>query len=131
MGRVRLQDGRRPTIYGETKEEVRLAIQRIGTAEADGKPIVVTAERLKDLFELWIRESVSKKRLKTATSYESEARRNLLPLLGGKRLGLESSSSVTARLGQVRSAAALARCAPPASGAPPVAGVYPEKLQSG
>src|ERR687883_1589307 len=64
VGRVRLQDGRRPTIYGETKEEVRLAIQRLRAAEADGKPIVITAERLGDLFELWIQESVSKKRPK-------------------------------------------------------------------
>jgi integrase len=86
VGRVRLQDGRRPTIYGETKEEVRLAIQRIRAAEADGKPIIISAERLGDLFELWVRESVSKKRPKTAASYESEARRNLLPLLGRKRL---------------------------------------------
>jgi hypothetical protein len=45
VGRVRLQDGRRPTIYGETKEEVRLAIQQIRAAEANGKPIVITAER--------------------------------------------------------------------------------------
>jgi integrase len=86
VGRVRLQDGRRPTIYGETKEEVRLAIQRLRAAEADGKPIVITAERLGDLFELWIQESVSKKRPKTVASYESEARRNLLPVLGTKRV---------------------------------------------
>src|ERR1051326_477432 len=62
VGRVRLQDGRRPTIYGETKEEVRLAIQRLRAAEADGKPIVITADRVADLFEVWLRESVSKKR---------------------------------------------------------------------
>jgi len=86
VGRVRLQDGRRPTIYGETKEEVPLAIQRLRAAEADGKPIVITAERFGDVFELWIRESVSKKRPKTAASYESEARRNLLPVVGTKRL---------------------------------------------
>jgi integrase len=86
VGRVRLQDGRRPTIYGETKEEVRLAIQRLRAAEADGKPIVITADRLADLFEVWLRESVSKKRPKTAASYESEARRNLLPALGSKRV---------------------------------------------
>ena len=86
VGRVRLHDGRRPTIYGETKDEVRLEIQRIRAAEADGKPIVISAERLDELFEVWLRESVSKKRPKTAASYESEGRRNLLPLLGRKRL---------------------------------------------
>src|SRR5438876_4841597 len=86
VGRLRLQDGRRPTIYGETKEEVRLAIQRLRAAEADGKPIIITADRFGDLFEVWLRESVSKKRPKTAASYESEARRNLLPVLGTKRV---------------------------------------------
>ena len=86
VGRVRLQDGRRPTIYGETKEEVRLAIQRLRAAEADGKPIIITADRFGDLFEVWLRESVSKKRPKTAASYESEARRNLLPVFGTKRV---------------------------------------------
>jgi Phage integrase, N-terminal SAM-like domain len=86
VGRVRLDDGRRPTIYGETKDEVRLEIQRIRAAEADGKQLVITAERLEELFELWLKESVSKKRPKTAASYESEGRRNLLPLLGRKRL---------------------------------------------
>ena len=45
VGRVRLHDGRRPTIYGETKDEVRLEIQRIRAAEADGKPIVRSEER--------------------------------------------------------------------------------------
>ena len=86
VGRVRLDDGRRPTIYGETKDEVRLEIQRIRAAEADGKPFVITAERLEELFEVLLKESVSKKRPKTAASYESEGRRNLLPLLGRKRL---------------------------------------------
>jgi integrase len=86
VGRVRLRDGRRPTIYGETKDEVRLEIQRIRAAEADGKPIVITAQRLGDLFQLWLTDSVSKKRPKTAASYESEARRNLLPLLSKRKL---------------------------------------------
>jgi integrase len=75
-----------PPSTGKPGKRFRLAIQRIRAAEADGKPIIITAERLGDLFELWVRESVSKKRPKTAASYESEARRNLLPLLGRKRL---------------------------------------------
>src|SRR5438128_57934 len=86
VGRVRLRDGRRPTIYRETKDVVRLEIQRIRAAEADGRPIVITAHQLTDLFELWLTESVSKKRPKTAASYESEARRNVLPLLGKRKL---------------------------------------------
>ena len=86
VGRVRLRDGRRPTIYGETKDEVRLELQRIRAAEAEGRPIVITADSLGDLFELWLRESVSKKRPKTAASYESEARRNILPLPGKRKL---------------------------------------------
>jgi hypothetical protein len=53
---------------------VRLAIQRPRAAEAEGTPIVISADRVAELFELWIRESVSKKRPKTAASYQSEAR---------------------------------------------------------
>ena len=53
---------------GAQLAEVRLEIQRIRAAEADGKPFVITAERLEELFELWLKESVSKKRPKTAAS---------------------------------------------------------------
>ena len=86
MARVS-HEGRRITVYGQTKEEARQKLRSLQRKQDENLPLVTSQTPLKDYLPQWLDDIRHQVRAKTLADYEVLVRCHLTPRLGHVRLG--------------------------------------------
>ena len=86
MARVS-HEGRRITVYGQTKEEARLKLRSLQRKQDENLPLTTAQTKLKDYLAQWLETIRHQVRVKTVVDYEVAIRLHITPHLGHIRLG--------------------------------------------
>lgn len=81
--RVRLPNGKRPTVYGETRKEVQDKLRELNRSIEQGVQVGVKRPTLRQFLEQWLEEVVKPNNaFKTYQSYSQTCRNHIIPMLG-------------------------------------------------
>ncbi len=97
--RLTLPDGKRRTLYGQTRKDVQAKLDDARTNVRDGRPVVPERQTVGKYLEEWLENSVKPSvRPKTYTSYEYICRVHLIPQIGKHTLAKLTPAHVQACL---------------------------------
>ena len=80
-------EGRRVTVYGQTKEEARQKLRALQRKQDDNLPLTTSQMALRDYLAQWLENIKYQIRPKTLVDYEVAIRLHIAPHLGQIRLG--------------------------------------------
>lgn len=86
VGRIS-HEGKRISVYGQTKEAARLKLRALQRKQEDNRPLTDSKILLKDYLAQWLESIRYQVRPKTLEDYESLVRLYLIPRLGRIQLG--------------------------------------------